>query len=112
MQGGFIEHIDVDKRHNRQTYDADDGHMGEGFPPFNFSFDEQINERADNEKEQKELETYRTDRSSGMCLCGGWSDSWNQADQQRKQQNIRCSDYRISSRSDRDNPDTYNSERL
>ena len=55
MQGGFIEHIDVDKRHNRQTYDADDGHMGEGFPPFNFSFDEQINERADNEKEQKEI---------------------------------------------------------
>ena len=41
-----------------------------------------------------------------------WSDSWNQADQQRKQQNIRCSDYRISSRSERDNPDTYNSERL
>ena len=32
--------------------------------------------------------------------------------QGRKQQNIRCSDYRISSRSDRDNPDTYNSERL
>lgn len=65
-----------------------------------------------NEKEQKELETYRSDRSSGMCLCDSWSDSWNQADQQRKQQNIRCSDYRISSRSDRDNPDTYNSERL
>ena len=63
-------------------------------------------------KEEKELETYRTDRSSGMCLCDSWSDSWNQADQQRKQQNIRCSDYRISSRSDRDNPDTYNSERL
>ena len=61
---------------------------------------------------QKELETYRSDRSSGMCLCDSWSDSWNQADQQRKQQNIRCSDYRISSRSDRDNPDTYNSERL
>ena len=63
-------------------------------------------------KEEKELETYRTDRSSGMCLCDSWSDSWNQADQQREQQNIRCSDYRISSRSDRDNPDTYNSERL
>ena len=65
-----------------------------------------------NEKEQKELETYRSDRSGGMCLCDSWSDSWNQADQQRKQQNIRCSDYRISSRSERDNPDTYNSERL
>ena len=69
-------------------------------------------EKIKNEKEQKELETYRSDRSSGMCLCDSWSDSWNQADQQRKQQNIRCSDYRISSRSDRDNPDTYNSERL
>ena len=40
-----------------------------------------------------------------------------QARQEEKQQGsktkkIRCSDYRISSRSDRDNPDTYNSERL
>ena len=63
-------------------------------------------------KEEKELETYRSDRSGGMCLCDSWSDSWNQADQQRKQHNIRCSNNCISSRSDRDNPDTYNSERL
>ena len=62
--------------------------------------------------QKEELETYRADRSGGMCLCDSWSDSWNQADQQRKQHNIRCSNNCISSRSDRDNPDTYNSERL
>lgn len=77
-----------------------------------FRQDRKKSSRDQNEKEQKELETYRSDRSGGMCLCDSWSDSWNQADQQRKQQNIRCSDYRISSRSERDNPDTYNSERL